>query len=76
MAFWESGLCKFWSVSVWMSGALQVSHLSSGKDHDVSACPVSDAAVAAVWPVGGSVTSHTPARGCGVFKLIIPVILL
>lgn len=34
---------EIWSVSVWMPGALQVTHLSSGYDHDVTACPVSDA---------------------------------
>lgn len=67
---------EIWSVSVWMPGALQVSHLSSGKGHDVTACPVRDGAVAEVWPVGGSVTSYTPTRGCGVFKPIIAVILL
>lgn len=39
---------EIWSVSVWMPGALQVSHLSLGQDHDVTACPVSDAAVAEV----------------------------
>lgn len=37
---------EIWSVSVWMPGALRFSHLSSGKDHDVTARPVSEAAVA------------------------------